>query len=74
MEKIKQHNVGDRFEMFNHIYEVRQSLYCEGCALFNEDENRCSDSHGDYFEQCSNVGREDRKSVIFVQVGEVKLR
>ena len=72
MTKIKQHKVGERFEMCKLIYEVRESVSCVGCALFIEEENHCTDEHGDNFEQCSDINRDDRKSVIFVQVGEVK--
>ena len=54
------------------IYEVRESASCEGCALFIEEENHCTDGHGDNFEPCSNIDRDDRKSVIFVRVGEAK--
>ena len=72
MAKRKQHKVGERFEMCKLIYEVRESASCEGCALFIEEENHCTDGHGDNFEPCSNINRDDRKSVIFVQVGEAK--
>ena len=67
MAKRKQHKVGERFEMCKLIYEVRESVSCEGCALFIEEENHCTDGHGDNFEPCSNINRDDRKSVIFVQ-------
>lgn len=72
MAKRKQHKVGERFEVFKLIYEVRESVSCEGCALFIEEENHCTDEHGGNFEPCSNLNRDDRKSVIFAQVGEAK--
>ena len=72
MTKIKQHKVGERFEMCKLIYEVREGVSCEGCDLFIEEENHCTDEHVDNFEPCDNINRDDRKSVIFVQVGEVK--
>ena len=71
MTKRKQHKVGERFEMCKLIYEVRESASCEGCALFTEEEH-CTDGHGNNFEPCSNIERDDCKSVIFVQVGEAK--
>mgnify|MGYP007013875335 FL=1 len=72
MAKRKQHKVGERFEMCKLIYEVRESVLCEGCALFIEEENHCTDGHGDKFEPCDTVSRKDGKSVIFVKVGEAK--
>ena len=72
MAEIKQHKVGERFEMCKLIYEVRESASCEGCALFIEEENYCTDGYGDNFEPCSNIDRDDCKSVIFVKVGEAK--
>ena len=72
MTKIKQHKVGERFEMCKLIYEVRECTSCEGCDLFIEEEYYCTDICGDNFEPCSNIKRDDRKNVIFVQVGEVK--
>jgi len=72
MTEKKQHKVGERFEMCKLIYEVRESASCEGCALFIEEEKHCTDGHGDNFEPCSNINRDDRKSVIFVHVGEAK--
>ena len=72
MSEKKQHKVGERFEMCKFIYEVRESVSCEGCALFIEEENHCMDGHGDNFEQCSNINRDDHKSVIFVKVGKAK--
>ena len=72
MTERKQHKVGERFEMCKLIYEVRESVSCKGCALFIEQEDLCTDFPSDKFEQCSNINRDDRKSVIFVQVGEAK--
>ena len=72
MTKIKQHKVGERFEMCELIYEVRENALCEGCALFIEEEDHCTDGHGENFEPCSNINRDDRKSVIFVYVGRSK--
>lgn len=72
MRKRKQHKVGERFEMCKLIYEVRESVSCEGCALFIEEEGLCTDGHGDNFESCININRDDGKTVIFVQVGEAK--
>lgn len=72
MKKEKQHKVGERFVKCNLIYEVRESSLCDGCALFKEEEEQCTDGHGDNFELCSNSDRDDHKNVIFVQVGEVK--
>ena len=72
MTEKKQHKVGERFEMCKLIYEVRESELCQGCALFIEEENDCTDSYGNNFEPCSNINRDDSKSVIFVQVGEAK--
>jgi hypothetical protein len=72
MTKRKQHKVGERFENCKLIYEVRESASCEGCALLIEEENHCADEHGNNFEPCSKINRDDSKSVIFVQVGEAK--
>jgi hypothetical protein len=72
MPTRKQHKVGERFEMCKLIYEVRESVSCEGCALLIEEENHCTDIQGDNFEPCSKTGRDDHKRVIFVQVGEAK--
>ena len=72
MTKRKQHKVGERFEKCKIIYEVRESVSCEGCALFIEEENHCTDGLGVIFEPCSNIIRDDRKSVIFAHVGEAK--
>ena len=72
MTKIREHKIGERFEISKLIYEARECVMCDGCALFVEDEERCMDGHGDIFEPCSNINRDDHKSVIFFQVGEVK--
>ena len=66
----KQHKVGERFENCKLIYEVRENISCEGCSLFIESENLCTDSLTHIFEPCSGIVRDDEKSVIFVQVGE----
>lgn len=66
----KQHKVCERFENCKLIYEVRESISCEGCSLFLESENHCADSLNHYFEPCTGIARDDEKSVIFVQVGE----
>lgn len=70
MAKRKQHKVGERFQRCKLIYEVRENISCEGCALLIPEENHCMDNNGTNFEPCSDIEREDRKSVIFVQVGE----
>ena len=69
---MKQHKVGERFENCKLIYEVRESISCEGCSLLIEAENHCGDCINQYFEPCSGIERDDGKSVIFVQVGEAK--
>lgn len=66
----KQHKVGERFENCKLIYEVRENISCEGCTLFIESENHCTDSVTNIFEPCNDTERYDEKSVIFVQVGE----
>lgn len=68
----KEIKIGTRFEMYKLIYEVRESVSCEGCALFIEEENHCIDEHNCNFGPCSEKNRNDHKSVIFVQVGESK--
>ena len=72
MSKQNETPIGGRFELCKLIYEVRAATSCEGCACYIESENECTDGHGDNFEPCSNIDRDDRKSVIFVQVGEAK--
>ena len=64
----QQHEVGERFENDKIIYEVRESLACEGCAFLDEDENECKGPLN--IEPCLISSRHDNKSVIFVQVGE----
>ena len=70
MTERKQQKVGERFEICKLIYEVRESVSCEGCALFIEEENHGTYGYNDNFEPGSHINRDDRKSVIFVQVGE----
>jgi hypothetical protein len=70
MATKKQHKVGERFEMCKLIYEVRPAQSCEGCSLYIEDENECTDGYIDNFEPCSGSVRDDGQDVKFVQVGE----
>lgn len=72
MKAVKQHRIGECFVNCKLMYEVRENLSCKGCALLIEDENECADQDSTRFEPCSQEERTDGKSVIFVQIGEVK--
>lgn len=72
MKAPKEHNIGEVFENCKIMYEVREGFSCKGCALLIEEENHCTDQDGNRFEPCSQDERTDGKSVIFVQIGEVK--
>lgn len=69
MTKVKEHAIGERFEIDHIIYEVRPAHSCQGCSLYIEDENECTDRHL-RFEPCGSDVRDDRQDVKFVQVGE----
>lgn len=69
---MKEYSIGSRIEIDKIIYEVRPAdLCCQGCSLFFEEEYECLDKNF-RFGACSGHLREDRKNVIFVQVGEAK--
>lgn len=72
MATRKQHKVGERFEMCKLIYEVRETMSCDGCSFFIEEESHCMDGYFGDIEPCGQYNRDDGKDVIFVQVGEVK--
>lgn len=67
MTKIKEHIIGERFEVDHIIYEVRPSHLCKRCSLWVENERRCLDLLK-RFEHCSGEYRTDGQDVIFVQV------
>ena len=69
MTKIKEHIIGERFEVDNIIYEVRPSHLCKGCSLWVENERKCLDLLK-RFEHCGGEYRTDGQDVIFVQVDE----
>jgi hypothetical protein len=64
----KEHKVGERFEDYRIIYEVREKISCEGCSFLDEDGD-CS--AGYHIEACDESSRNDGKRVIFAEVGEV---
>lgn len=66
----KQHKVGERFEYCKLIYEVRENILCKKCSFFIEAENHCTRRRNHDFEPCNCYERDDKKNVIFVQVGE----
>lgn len=70
MTKVKEHAIGERFEIDHIIYEVRpaDSCSCQGCSLYIEDENECLDRHL-RFGHCGGNVRTDGQDVKFVQVG-----
>jgi hypothetical protein len=70
--KVKQHKVGEQFVKCKMLLEVRESFSCEGCAVFDASTDRCTDAEGLKFEPCWIYDREDRKSVIFAKIGDVK--
>ena len=70
--KVKQHKVGEQFVKCKMLLEVRESFSCEGCAALDASSNRCSDPDGLKFEPCTIDEREDRQSVIFAKIGDVK--
>lgn len=37
------YEVGEKFELFKCIYEVRENDTCQGCTNYIEDENECVD-------------------------------
>jgi len=63
-----EHKVGERFRFRGKIYEVRERPVCMGCAFFVEDGDVCKKQKCTSLEDCSALGREDKKSVIFVKV------
>lgn len=67
----KEHKVGEKFKKDGITYEIKESIHCQGCALLTG-EYGCLDEEGERFEECSHIFRKDKKSVIFVQVGEAK--
>lgn len=69
MTKVKEHALGERFEIDHIIYEVRLAESCQGCSLYIKDENECLDLHG-RFGFCSGICRTDGQHVKFVKVGE----
>ena len=69
MNKVKEHAIGERFEIDHIIYEARPAHSCQGCSLYIEDENECTDRHL-RFEPCDGNVRDDGQDVKFVQVGE----
>lgn len=71
MKKMKQHKTGECFENCKLIYEVRENESCKGCSFFIEEENYCTKMENNMREPCSDIVRNDNKSVIFVQVGEI---
>ena len=70
--KVKQHKVGEQFVKCKMLLEVRESFSCEGCAALDAQADKCSDVLGLRFEPCTIDEREDRKSVIFAKIGDVK--
>lgn len=70
--KVKQHKVGEKFVKCKMLLEVRESFSCEGCAVLDASADKCTDVEGLKFEPCTIDDREDRKSVIFAKIGDVK--
>ena len=54
------------------LLEVREGFSCKGCVVLDASTDRCSDPDGLEFEPCTIDDREDRKSVIFAKIGDVK--
>lgn len=73
MKEVKEHKVGEQFEVRKLIYEVRRSQTCENCSFYNKDENHCMDAYSREFEPCSSKERQDELDVIFVKVGESRV-
>ena len=67
--KVKEHAIGERFEVDHIIYEVRPAHSCQGCSLYIEEENVCNDWSLN-FGHCTGCDRTDGQDVKFVQVGE----
>lgn len=68
--KKKQHKVGEQFEMYKLIYEVKEGASCKGCGFFIEAENHCTVPYNSDIEPCEKNYRDDNKDVIFAYVGE----
>jgi len=69
LSEVKEHAIGERFEIDHIIYEVRPAHSCQGCSLYIEDENECLDGKL-RFGHCGSCHRTDGQDVKFVQVGE----
>lgn len=69
-EDLKDLPIGSTFEHCKFIYEVRESDFCQDCSFYTPDVG-CEDPiKGIGIPVCCSHLRKDRKSVVFVKVGE----